>query len=275
MLFDELEAACREVRPRLNPPATEAALAAREQTWGVTLPEEARRIVLELGDGCPDGPAGYGMPRLGDPVADLDSEPDPAQPFPLTDMWVWESEDDADWTAVEAVWSRGWLPLGTDGCGQYPVLVVSGAERGEVWHLNEMGAFRHSGRRGLAGFMLDWLECGPWGCEITSGSLRVPQWVADGELDVNTSGDRVEVTLPGHDHRPAAVLARTGDGPVEGRWVAGVGIRREWVPGMRQATAEQLWSLVPPEFLDGNRRGLRLGPTGERPKRRRLFRRGR
>jgi hypothetical protein len=41
---------------------------------------------------------------------------------------------------VDDVFDSGVLPLGTDGCGLHRVLVVSGAHRGHVWQLTDVGA---------------------------------------------------------------------------------------------------------------------------------------
>lgn len=81
-----------------------------------------------------------------------------AEPFPLTAVWVWENdeeneedgedeEEDAGALSeqeledrTDAVFDHGSLLLGTDGCGMYWHLVVTGPQRGHVWLIDEFGA---------------------------------------------------------------------------------------------------------------------------------------
>ena len=58
--------------------------------------------------------------------------------------------------------AHGVLPLGTDGCGMAPMLVVTGAERGKVWLFTEVGIGPDTMQSGDALAQshpfLDWLE---------------------------------------------------------------------------------------------------------------------
>jgi uncharacterized protein (TIGR02996 family) len=101
---------------QLNPPASEAEVAAVEARIGGRLPEQYRRFVTELADGgC--GPA-YGIQK----IADLDG--DPAQPFqPPTTV-----------AAMKRVTFDGACTVCEVGCGIYYYLILSGSDAGVIWY---------------------------------------------------------------------------------------------------------------------------------------------
>ncbi len=134
-----------------------------EERHGVALPDEYRRMILELGDGG-DGPPYYGVEplsarRVEHGVPDPDDGPAPlAERFPgvpRTDFEELSAEEgDRAWAEFE----KGRLLLGTDGCAILFVLVLTGSARGQVWQIDEFGA-RPEAEDVLAWYAA-WLERG-------------------------------------------------------------------------------------------------------------------
>ncbi|MEU7027993.1 SMI1/KNR4 family protein [Streptomyces sp. NPDC046275] len=178
---DEL-AALREIvtsQPDAAPPAGWQAVRSFEAEHGVVLPEPYRTFVAEICDGLPVGPPYYGLL----PFAQI---PDDwgagrprrllAEPFPLTDAWVWEEDEEAlpeeeFEDRVSAVCDHGSLLLGTDGCGMYWHLVVSGPQRDQVWLIDEFGAIPFGDRTGtclmpgtpgFTGWVTHWAQGRSW-----------------------------------------------------------------------------------------------------------------
>lgn len=92
-----------------------------------------------------EGPPFYGLQPLERVAADSVGHPlRPWMPFPLTAAWIWEEVpgEDAgpDRARLEAVCSDGHLFLGTEGCAEDWILVVTGPERGRVWNRADIGA---------------------------------------------------------------------------------------------------------------------------------------
>ncbi len=53
-------------------------------------------------------------------------------------MWVWEDGDSsAEGTKTDV--THGIFVLGTDGCGQYWILVANGPASGQIWMLADVG----------------------------------------------------------------------------------------------------------------------------------------
>lgn len=146
-----------------------------EAEHGIVLPEPYRTFVAEISDGG-FGPPSSGLLGLTEMPDDRESDPDLrdlAKPFPLTETWVWES-DDRGLNAEElnavltSVFHHGSLVLGTDGCGMDWHLIVTGEHRGHVWDISGEGAgpfgaeFGHtSGGSGFAGWIRHWAEGHP------------------------------------------------------------------------------------------------------------------
>lgn len=161
-----------------GPPAGWDEVVAFERAAGVVLPEPYRGFVALVGDGCPAGPPAYGlMPlrRSGDCDCDCgweggDGPERLARPFPLTSPWIWENEDapPEPGISLDQVWD-GMLLLGHDGCGLYWTLVVTGAHRGHVWTIADVGtqpfgrSFGYtSAAEGFAGWAAHWAAGRQW-----------------------------------------------------------------------------------------------------------------
>jgi hypothetical protein len=141
-----------------------AALERFESLAGVRLPEAYRAFMAAI-QRLPSIIPYYGVVPPGQVPSD--DRPIPlanlAEPFPFGDAWCWEDEDEPQglvpgWPAevpVDAgMVKHGTLTLGTDGCGLYPMLVVTGAKRGEVWSRCGEGVAPEDGGASF----LDWLD---------------------------------------------------------------------------------------------------------------------
>jgi len=166
-LEERIDRIARKVRgrgTRLGPPLTEDAIAAFEARCGCTLPEGYRAFLRHVGNGGV-GPASYGVLPLGATPVDMSAAESQAwvelqrvqRPFPFTKPWVWEDGDRSDEGTREQV-EDGTLLLGTDGCAQYWLLVVSGPERGNVWMLADVGITPTAPKRDFLQWFEDWLD---------------------------------------------------------------------------------------------------------------------
>ena len=107
------------------------------------LPTPYRAFVIRTANGAV-GPPHYGLVALGKAAGHnsyhIVRPGSLAQPFPLTEFWLWDGTDDLqDPTNIErhrGAHEFGTLPLGTDGDGMDYVLVVTGVARGQVWMLS-------------------------------------------------------------------------------------------------------------------------------------------
>ena len=118
---------------RLVPPLPEETVAAFEREHRIILPEDYRRFVTEVGDGLA-GP-GYGLyplketVRVANPV--LLSRPFPHHeawdPIPSPEATGFDTDDYSD----EDI--QGTLCISDQGCGMGILLVLTGAERGNLW----------------------------------------------------------------------------------------------------------------------------------------------
>ncbi len=146
-------AALRETfasRPDAVPQAGPEAVRSFETEHGIVLPEPYRTCVAEICDGLRAGPPDYGLLPFAKTPSDWGSDrPERllAEPFPLTEAWAGEVDDDGTALSeqefddrVESVFDHGSLVLGTDGCGMYWHLIVTGPQRGHVWLIDENGA---------------------------------------------------------------------------------------------------------------------------------------
>lgn len=128
----------------LPPPLSEAEVAAFEHRHQIRLPEEYREFLARVGNGGP-GPPFYGLLPLG--ATSDGGIPEwfangydglLAEPFPLSTYWVWETDEEIpDLEDRLASLRFGNLCLGTDGCGLYWLLIVSGPERGQIWSVGD------------------------------------------------------------------------------------------------------------------------------------------
>ncbi|MDG9683280.1 SMI1/KNR4 family protein [Streptomyces sp. DH18] len=177
-------AALREIfasRPDAVPPAGPEAVRSFETEHGIVLPEPYRTFVAEICDGLRAGPPHYGLLPFAKTPSDWGSDrPERllAEPFPLTEAWLWEADDDGTALSeqefddrVEPVFNHGSLVLGTDGCGMYWHLIVTGPQRGHVWLIDENGAIPFGTRSdaslmpgvpGFAGWATHWAQDRSW-----------------------------------------------------------------------------------------------------------------
>lgn len=146
-----------------------------EAEHGIVLPEPYRTFVAEISDGSYAGPPDYGlMPlaELPDDGREADGERCLAEPFPLTEAWVWEEDDRPEEELeplLDQVFGHGSIVLGTDGCGMDWHLVVTGPHRGHIWHITGEGALPFgaefgftTGEPGFAGWVAHWAANKPW-----------------------------------------------------------------------------------------------------------------
>jgi hypothetical protein len=115
-----------------------------EQAHRVTLPEDYRAFLVEVGNGGA-GPY-YGLASLEEAILSNEEEL-LARPFPYR-QW-WNGMDPPDWWDLPNAQSlvgdlhfadydanhhvQGTLRLAHEGCGYYRLLVICGAERGHMW----------------------------------------------------------------------------------------------------------------------------------------------
>lgn len=141
----------------------------------ITLPEPYRSYVATIADGSYLGPPEYGLMELtalpsdwgaGRPSRVL------SKPFPLSAEWLWAVDErpEAEYAdALDTVFDHGSIVLGTDGCGMYWHLVVTGTHRGHVWHITELGAMPFgaefgytTAQPGFAGWVRHWAAGKDW-----------------------------------------------------------------------------------------------------------------
>ena len=79
------------------------------------------------------------------------------KPFPFSKTWVWEGGDLSEEGANEEIHS-GSIYLGTDGCGMYWHLIVTGAERGNVWQICGEGLQPTDPKRDFLRWYEEWLD---------------------------------------------------------------------------------------------------------------------
>ncbi|MFI1355532.1 SMI1/KNR4 family protein [Streptomyces sp. NPDC020898] len=152
-----------------------AAVRAFEAEHRVVLPEPYRTFVAEVTDGSYAGPPEYGLvglAELPDDWSDDGTARDLAKPFPLAQKWLWEEDDgpyeDPD-AVIEHVLKHGSIVLGTDGCAINWHLVVTGPQRGHIWHITDVGAMPFGAEfgyttsaPGFAGWVAHWAAGNGW-----------------------------------------------------------------------------------------------------------------
>jgi len=141
-----------------------------EAEHGIALPEPYRTFVAEITDGSYQGPPEFGLLALGElpQVSQSDrADRDLSKPFPLTEAWLWEEDDDEP--DLDAVFEHGSIVLGTDGCAMDWHLIVTGPHRGHVWQITDVGALPFgaefgytTGASGFAGWVAHWAAGREW-----------------------------------------------------------------------------------------------------------------
>lgn len=146
-----------------------------EAEHGIVLPEPYRTFVAEITDGSYSGPPEYGLLSLAELPADWGDDGqgrDLSRPFPLTEGWLWEEDprpsEETD-PVLEQVFDHGSIVLGTDGCAMNWHLVVTGAHRGHIWNITDVGAVPFgaefeftTAEPGFAGWVGHWAANKPW-----------------------------------------------------------------------------------------------------------------
>ncbi|CAM5274683.1 hypothetical protein STANM309S_06462 [Streptomyces tanashiensis] len=132
---DEL-AALREIfasRPEAAPPAGWEAVRSFEAEHGIVLPEPYRTFVAEICDGLRAGPPYYGLLPFAQTPPDWGSDrPERllAEPFPLTEAWLWEAEGDEEALSVRKKSKPGQIPCSTTArCCWAPTAAACGVVR--------------------------------------------------------------------------------------------------------------------------------------------------
>ncbi len=143
--------------------------------------------MAEVCDGLRAGPPYYGLLPLAQTPQDWGpGRPERllAEPFPLTAAWLWEAEGDEAALSeqefedrIAPVYDHGSLLLGTDGCGMYWHLIVTGPQRGHVWLIDENGAIPFGtrpgtclmlGTPGFLGWVIRWAQGRSWFAPATA-----------------------------------------------------------------------------------------------------------
>lgn len=127
-------AGVRSHQYKLKPCLTEAEISAFENEHQIQLPADYRNFLLEMGNG--GAAPSNGIVPLS---AYFDLVPDQADPenngtflsseFPHNEHW--NPKPDSDYTAMKQV--QGSIAIADEGCGTTIRLVVSGAEKGNIW----------------------------------------------------------------------------------------------------------------------------------------------
>ncbi|MEV8454183.1 SMI1/KNR4 family protein [Streptomyces sp. NPDC052095] len=175
--------ALREIfgsRPEAVPPAGWESVRSFEREHGIVLPEPYRTFTAEICDGLRAGPPYCGLLPLAQTPPDWGSKrPERllAKPYPLTEAWLWVGQDEENLSEQEfedrrgPVFDHGSLLLGTDGCGMYWHLIVTGPQRGHVWLIDENGAMPFGtrpgtspmpGTPGFTGWATHWAQGRSW-----------------------------------------------------------------------------------------------------------------
>ncbi len=154
-------------RYRLNPPLAESEVTAFETRHDVTLPEDYRSFIREVGDGGA-GPF-YGIFRLdrSDPADERHEDLMPgflAGAFPHTQSWneFGDRTPAAEDEYFDQAHIRGSLNLSHQGCGYMVRLVLNGPQRGTLWEdgrCSDLGVTPFAA--GFADWYLRWLNLDP------------------------------------------------------------------------------------------------------------------
>lgn len=128
---------------RFNPVMSEAEIREVEAKYRVSLPGGYRAFLLEIGNGG-EGP-GLGFESLQWSLQGQDEIWEPlSQPFPHTDVWIPGPEDDISIIEGDLYWFgpqnlQGTLQISDYGCSYNLRLIITGAERGNIW-MEDFGA---------------------------------------------------------------------------------------------------------------------------------------
>ena len=130
-----------------------------EVRYGVVLPEGFRRFITEIGDGG-EGPPAYGLMSLQEIISRYNPPAKIHIPFSLTNSSLWEGEEPKRTELSQVASNGGHLYLGTDGCTMEWMLIVTGAERGHIWNICDVGAGPVKPRRDFLSWYEHWMDRG-------------------------------------------------------------------------------------------------------------------
>lgn len=164
-----LEFSCGDWPPEWEAPLPEDAVARYEEENGIRLPEDYRRFLTTKAGGGTQPFYGLYNPIKEGPSSE--AEPDLKQPFPYTlekplvVAEMTEAQQEAFFSQDPCTADRGYLVLGTEGCGMDNILIVNAEDPacyGTVWFYdlaNDYGIMplRHP-ETGAPFCFLDWLE---------------------------------------------------------------------------------------------------------------------
>ena len=145
-----------EYQVSLGPVVPEETVCAFELAHGVILPEAYRRYLLEIGNGFEW--EDYGFPFLTFPPEEKTDRL--AAPFPFSEAWIWEAEEEPPEGADMESVRDGNLELIDIGCCQTYNLILTGPCRGEVWAFADVGIQPCCQRQDFLGWFEKWLDHG-------------------------------------------------------------------------------------------------------------------
>jgi len=109
-----------------NKKATEKEVALFEKKFNVTLPNDYRRFIIEIGNG------GFGFEyfNLNHYIHKVNVSDRITKEFPLSEKY---NEDENEYHISDDELNNGRINLEWTGCGTHYFLVVNGAESGNIW----------------------------------------------------------------------------------------------------------------------------------------------
>lgn len=106
-----------------------------ENTYGIILPEEFCKFYTEVGNGCNCMIDNNPLFKLDQIKSDIDEI---KLVFPFKEYYIWEDDQEQDKEQMNQVW-YGNIKIIDIGCGESWHLIVTGEERGQMWHFCEVG----------------------------------------------------------------------------------------------------------------------------------------
>lgn len=118
-------------------PVPESEIVTFEQKYGITLPQEYRTFLVEIGYG---GTGLYTLEEGFSQIGFWDDEERPLnilqRPFRFKHAWHpidWQTDPSQDLDTIEQLGYEGWLSIHHSGCTVHNILIISGEERGNIW----------------------------------------------------------------------------------------------------------------------------------------------
>jgi hypothetical protein len=151
----------------LNSPVSLQEIEKFEKERNIVLPEGYRRFLLEISNGRIVGPPSLGLLPLGQSdetwskwtKEKYNNAQNLHLDFPFEESWVWEDEEETEEKCLKmGRIYQGSLYLGTDGCGMDWMLIISGKERGQIWHFTDVGIQPCAPRRDFLSWYEYWFD---------------------------------------------------------------------------------------------------------------------